>query len=98
MMYAGLLIGCPLSYVTGLLVAWVLRLARPWAVSLLGLQSTGALFLIVGCAYARFAQMGDGPSPPWLSLVLILAPYALVALIPLGEHQPSVTATDVTHP
>lgn len=75
-------IGIPLSYFSGLLVAWAVGLRRPWAVSLLGLFASG--FLI--CAWGVLTQ--GQPVPGWLPMAMIIGAFTGVAVIPPDRLAP----------
>lgn len=81
----GLYIGVPACLVTGFLVAWVLRLRRPWAVALLSLLY-GSVLLIPSC----FMMSGAESVPDWLVPTIIVGSYALAAAtpLPLPQRQP----------
>ena len=81
----GLRIGVPASAVTGFLVAWALRLRRPWAVALLGLLY-GSVLLTLSCLLP-----GAESVPAWFIPAIIIVSYALAAATPLnvGRRQPA---------
>lgn len=68
-------IGIPLSFISGLLVAWAVGLRRPWAVSLLGLLASGFIL----CALGVLTQE---PVPGWLLMAMIIGAFTGVAVIP----------------
>jgi hypothetical protein len=77
---AGLLLGLeialPVSLLVSVLLAWLVRLRRPWAVPLLATLPGCALFFVV------VRLTGYEPVRPWVSAAVLALSFACAALVP----------------